>query len=71
MNSETVVNIISTVGFPIVCCIFLWKYINTIMEDYRKMMSENNAVISSLCDKIDLILNNFINEKRGGEDNEN
>lgn len=27
---ETAVSLISSVGFPIVCCFFLWRYINKI-----------------------------------------
>lgn len=56
METETIVSLISSVGFPIVCCYFMWTYINTTLADFSKLMSENSASLDKLCDKIDLIL---------------
>lgn len=53
MEIETIVSLISSVGFPIVCCIFMWQYINTTLKDFMKTMNENTKMISKLCEKID------------------
>lgn len=65
MEVETAVSLISSVGFPIVCCWFMWKYINTTLADFSEMMKENNATTARLCDKIDLIISAMI---RGDDD---
>lgn len=67
MNTETAVSLVSSVGFPIVCCYFMWKYINTTLADFTKMMNKNNESIASLCDKIDLIIGSLI-KQIGDED---
>ncbi len=68
MEVETAVSLISSVGFPIVCCWFMWKYINTTLADFSEMMKENNATTARLCDKIDLIVTALI--KDGDNDEE-
>ena len=52
---EMVVSLIGTVGFPIVCCGFMWKYINTTMAEFTKTMQENTKVLTRICDRIDLV----------------
>lgn len=51
MNEIT--TLVSTLGFPIVCCVFMWKYINTTMKEFTKTMSENTALLQKLIDKLD------------------
>jgi hypothetical protein len=53
MEMETVVSLISSVGFPIVCCFFMWRYINTTLKDFTATMSENTKMISKLCDRLE------------------
>lgn len=58
MNSETIeiiTNLIGSWGFPIACCIFLWKYINTTMTEFTKAMQENTKMLNRICDKLDII----------------
>lgn len=50
---DTVVSMISSVGFPIVCCLFMWKYINTTLKDFTKTMNENTKMIAKLCEKLE------------------
>ena len=66
MEVETAVSLISSGGFPIVCCWFMWKYINTTLADFTKMMEKNNESTARLCDKIDLIISAMIQ----GDENE-
>lgn len=68
MSPETAVSLVSSVGFPIVCCYFMWKYINTTLADFTKMMEKNNETTALLCDKIDLIISSIL--KKGGDENE-
>lgn len=53
MAVENVVSLISSVGFPIVCCIFLWQYVNTTMKDFTEIMNQNTRMIEKLIDRLD------------------
>lgn len=64
-NYDVIVSLIGSLGFPIVCCYFMWRYINTTLKDFTEMMNKNNESISRLCDKIDVIVIKLL----GGEDN--
>lgn len=50
---ELIVSVIGSLGFPIVCCFFLWKYINETMKEFTKIMQENTLMLQKLCDKMD------------------
>lgn len=50
---ETAVSLISSVGFPIVCCFFLWRYINSTLKEFTATMAENTQMISKLIDRLD------------------
>lgn len=65
---QDIVNIVSSVGFPIVFCLLMWKYIseqNTHLEevitDFKVTMMENNRLLT-------YIINNFSPDKK--EDND-
>lgn len=47
------VQLISTVGFPIVCVMFLWRYVNTTMKEFTDTMRENTAILTKLMQKLD------------------
>lgn len=51
---EIVASMIGTIGFPIVCCIFLWKYINSTMKEFTNTMNENTKMLTKICDRLDL-----------------
>lgn len=67
-NYDVLVSLIGSLGFPIVCCYFMWRYINTTLKDFTEMMNKNNESIARLCDKIDLIVMRHIT---GGEEDDN
>lgn len=50
---ELVVSMIGSLGFPIVCCFFMWKYINETMKEFTKTMTENTKMLTRMCDKLD------------------
>lgn len=50
---ENAVSMVSTVGFPIVCCFFMGWYINTTLKEFTKAMNENTKMLSVLCEKLD------------------
>lgn len=54
MEIENVVSLISSVGFPIICCIFMWRYINDTLKEFTQTMNENTRMIAKLCDKLDV-----------------
>lgn len=50
---ELVVSMIGSLGFPIVCCFFMWKYINETMKEFTKTMTENTKMLTRMCDRLD------------------
>lgn len=55
MNPETLISLIGSLGFPIVCCFFLWKFINESLKDFTKTMTENTLMLQKINEKLDLI----------------
>lgn len=53
MSAQEIITMISTVGFPIIACIFLWRYISTSMKEITTSMIHNTAVLTKLAEKID------------------
>lgn len=51
---EIIASMIGTIGFPIVCCVFLWKYINTTMKEFTNTMNENTKMLTKICDRLEL-----------------
>lgn len=58
MSADQAVNYLSSVGFPIVACYFMWKFINTTLADFSKSLNEVTLALKELCVKM------------GGEDDE-
>lgn len=50
------VNLVSSVGFPIVCCFMLWQYMKTTMKDFQQKLEKNTEMMMKLYEKIDAIL---------------
>ena len=53
MSVQEIITMISTVGFPIIACVFLWRYISTSMKEITAAMVQNTAVLTKLAEKID------------------
>lgn len=49
MEVESVVSLISSVGFPIVCCFFMWRFIQTTIEKFTNAMNDNTKELARLC----------------------
>lgn len=52
---ETIVSLISSVGFPIVCVIFLWRYVNSTLKEFTNTMHENTMMLQKVYDKLDVM----------------
>lgn len=50
---QMITTLIGSIGFPIVSCIFLWKYINETMKSFTETMNENTKMLTKLCEKFD------------------
>lgn len=53
---QEIVNLISTVGFPIVFCLLMWKYfseqnkqLQDVITDFKVTMLENNRLLTYIC----------------------
>ena len=58
---QIITSAISSIGFPIVCCIALFKYINSTMKEFTQQITANTKMVEKLCNKLD-------DEKRGEHD---
>ena len=50
---NTISTLVGSIGFPIVSCIFLWRYINETMKSFTETMNENTKMLAKLCEKFD------------------
>lgn len=65
---ESIAQIISTIGFPIVFCLLMWKYISNqsnqmqsviteftvTMHEFQVTLTENNRLLTSIADKLNV-----------------
>lgn len=65
---ESIAQIVSTIGFPIVFCLLMWKYISgqsnqmqsviteftATMREFQVTMTENNRLLTSIADKFNI-----------------
>lgn len=49
---QMITTLIGSIGFPIVCCIFLWKYINETMNKFTESMNENTKMLTRIYEKL-------------------
>lgn len=49
---NTISTLVGSIGFPIVCCIFLWKYINETMKSFTETMNENTKMLTRIYEKL-------------------
>lgn len=54
MDSNTVVTLISSVGFPIVACMFLAWFVFKVVEDLRKTVEHNTNIMEKILTKLDM-----------------
>ena len=61
MDLEQIVSLITTLGFPIVCCMIMWKQMLTMQAQHKEelanvtaALNNNTLVIQQLVDKLDL-----------------
>lgn len=58
---QEIVQLISTVGFPIVFCLLMWKYfseqnkqLQEVITDFKVTMLENNRLLTYLCNHLNI-----------------
>ena len=52
MDVKGISDFISTVGFPVAVVIYLFYYQKTVLDEFRKQMTENTKVMESLVHEI-------------------
>lgn len=60
---NTISTLVGSIGFPIVSCIFLWKYINETMKSFTETMNENTKMLTKLCEKFDNVRRETDNDR--------
>ena len=53
MDINAIASVVSTVGFPIVCCFGMAYYINTTLKEFTKVMNEHTVALEKLSTIID------------------
>lgn len=58
---QEIVQLISTVGFPIVFCLLMWRYfsdqnkqLQEVITDFKVTMLENNRLLNYLCNHLNV-----------------
>lgn len=52
MDVETIVSLVSSVGFPILCCVYMWKYINDTLKDFTETMNKNTLMLEKMYERL-------------------
>lgn len=52
---NVIVSLVSSLGFPVVCCGFMWKYINSMMHDFNENIQENTKMLTRIYEKLDIM----------------
>lgn len=45
--------LIGSLGFPIVSCVFLWKFINSTLKDFTASLNANTKLLDKIYVKLD------------------
>ena len=53
MSANEIVQLIAQIGFPIVCCIFMWIYITQCQKETTEAINNNTKLLEKLVEKID------------------
>lgn len=55
MEFNAIIQAISTVGFPIVCVIYLIYFQNKILKELQDTINTNSLTVQKLVDKLDVL----------------
>lgn len=58
MDINAITSVVSTIGFPIVCCFGMAYYINTTLKEFTKVMNEHTVALEKLSTIIDKHVDN-------------
>ena len=50
---NTLTQFVGTVGFPIVCCVFLWRFISETITGFTKTINENTKILEKVAERLD------------------
>lgn len=53
MDAQLITSWVSSVGFPILACVYMWKYISTSLKEFTETINENTKMVEKLIDKLD------------------
>lgn len=52
MSIDQIVNLIGSTGFPIVCCIILFRMVNTTLNDVKQVVRSNTETVQKLIERL-------------------
>lgn len=56
MDANTIVTIVGSLGFPIVCCLFMFYFISSSLKEFQKRTEENTESINKLITLVETII---------------
>ena len=63
MDVNTIFNLVGNIGFPIICVVFMWKYISTTLKEFSSKMEQHTVTLEKLCTKLDMIVEGKDNDR--------
>ena len=54
MEINEIAQLVSTLGFPIVCCVFMWRHINTTQKEITNAVNRNTTVMEKLLTRLEM-----------------
>lgn len=71
MDITQIETLITSIGFPIVACIFMFKYNTEELKELRSAIQENTEAINKLCYRYDSQYGGGSDNGEGEENDEN
>lgn len=62
MEGMDIVGLIGSVGFPVVMCCMMWKYISTTLKEFREAVTANTMMLEKMIEKLDYIYDERIDK---------
>ena len=54
METQDIITLVGSLGFPIVACIYLFKVFRAEISELRKAIENNTKVMTRICAKLDI-----------------
>ena len=63
MDANIIINLVGSLGFPIICALICFNFINTTMKDLQKRTEENTESLKKLITLVETIIRKEIDNE--------